>query len=286
MVAARAGRLVLRRSPAQPGLRVGVRESVHGRDGVRVPGDLPGVLPHGAAGPRGRRPAPDLPRHPLQAACIVVTSPIAGRLSDRPGDARCSSRWPLSSTGRAAARRGRRATSTATWSAWRSAASGSACTWPSTSPSSSTCFPQRLRRQGPRRPQHRRRAPVRDRARRRAGRARAGRRQLSILYAVAAAAPSPVPSPSCRSERSDRRGAHGATARRTASVTGTRWHRRAGTSGRWHDAAAVRLPSARADDHGPRGPRACLRGGAGSQGRRAARPGSPGSKGWWCAAPR
>ena len=58
LVAARARQHVLRQPAQEPGLRVGVRQPLHVRPGLRLPDHLPGVLPARAARQRrGRRAA-------------------------------------------------------------------------------------------------------------------------------------------------------------------------------------------------------------------------------------
>jgi hypothetical protein len=63
-VAARTRRHLLRGPAAEPGLGVGVRQPLPVRPGLRLPDDVPGLLPAGRAREcRGRGAAPDLPRH-------------------------------------------------------------------------------------------------------------------------------------------------------------------------------------------------------------------------------
>ena len=65
VVAAGAGRDVLRQPARQPGLRLGVRQPVPARAGLRIPDDVPGLLPAGQARQRrGRRAPADLPGDP------------------------------------------------------------------------------------------------------------------------------------------------------------------------------------------------------------------------------
>ena len=64
LVAAGVRQHVLRQPAQEPGLRLGLRQPLHVRAGLRLPGDLPGLLPAGQDRQRrGRRAATDLPRH-------------------------------------------------------------------------------------------------------------------------------------------------------------------------------------------------------------------------------
>ena len=65
MVAAGIRRHVLRQPAEEPGLLLGVRQPLHVRPGLRVPGHLPGLLPAGQDRHRqGRCAAADIPGHP------------------------------------------------------------------------------------------------------------------------------------------------------------------------------------------------------------------------------
>ena len=180
---------LLRQPAPQPGLRLGVRQPVPAGHRLRLPRHLPGLLP--ARAPRhqrGRRPAPDLPRHrvpvrgpgraPPWSPASCPTTPDVARRSCAP---------PPSSTGRRCSSSRAPATSTATWSGWPSAVSGSACTWPSTLPSWSTYSPTRPGRQGPRRPQHRGRPPVLPRPSHRPRSPGLGGDSYRVLFGVAGA---------------------------------------------------------------------------------------------------
>ena len=132
---------VLRQPAEEPRLRVGVREPVHVRPGLRVPDHVPGLLPAGEARQRrGRRPAASCSSPPWPCRAWSSSRPwSAGGSRTGPVGARSScalrrscSAWPCSSSRSPAA-------STASWSAWPSAGSGSACTPPWTWHWSPTC---------------------------------------------------------------------------------------------------------------------------------------------------
>jgi hypothetical protein len=82
-----ARRHVLRVPAYEPRLRLGPRQPLPVRPGVRLPRHLPGVLPAGEGQQRrGGGALPDLPRHALlRAAGIIVASIVGGRLSDSTG---------------------------------------------------------------------------------------------------------------------------------------------------------------------------------------------------------
>ena len=141
LVAARVRERVLRQPAEEPRLRLGVRQPVHVRPGLRLPDHLPGLLPAGEARQRrGRRPAPAVPRHlghvergrrrlPGRRMALGpdrAAQGLRGRRIDRVRSGACSSSHSP-------------AASTASWPGWRWAGSGSACTRPSTSPWSPTC---------------------------------------------------------------------------------------------------------------------------------------------------
>ena len=116
LVAAGVPQRVLRQPAQEPGLRVGVRQPVHVRPGLRLPDHVPGLLPARAGRHcRGRRAAADLHRHPR------AVRRDRGRLPGRrtgsptgPGGARCSSSPRRSCTGWRCSWSPSRATSTAT----------------------------------------------------------------------------------------------------------------------------------------------------------------------------
>ena len=124
-----------------PDFALGLRQPLHAPAGLRLPHDVPGLLPAGEARQRrGRGAAADLPRHgrpvrrprrrlPHQWPALGPERPAQGLRRSSP---RSCTAWRCSSSPSPA-------TSTDSSSAWPSADSGSACTWPSTSRSWPTC---------------------------------------------------------------------------------------------------------------------------------------------------
>jgi hypothetical protein len=156
---------VTRKAPGvEPTVRGHLRAGAAARQSVRMLrlDHLPGVLPDRAdrqhrrrrAAPRSSWAPSSSPSPPSQRRSSEAGSPTT------PAGGGSSSAPRRSSTARPCSPSPAPPTSTVSSSAWRSVASGSACTWQSTSRSSPTCCPMTTPSPGPRRAQHRRRAPL------------------------------------------------------------------------------------------------------------------------------